>query len=80
MSDEQHLPEHHYDPLTSERPPRRRRNNFAISLGVALLIHAVLGVYLWKTKFEPKYQEYSDTAVKVKLLKAAPPPPPPPPP
>ena len=69
MSDEQHLPEHHhYDPLTDERRPRRRGNGFLVGVGIAFAIHAGIGYYLWKVKFEPKYQEYSDQAVKVKLL------------
>jgi protein TonB len=81
MADEQHSPEHHhYDPLTADARPRRRGGGFATGVAVAVVFHIGIGAYLWKAKFEPKYQEFSDEAVKVSLLKAPPPPPPPPPP
>ena len=79
MAEEQH-PEPHYDPLTSERPRRRRNGGLITALSIALVAHAALGFYLWKAKFEVKYKEFSDTAVKVDILKPPPPPPPPPPP
>jgi protein TonB len=37
-------------------------------------------VYLWKSKFEPKYREYTDDVTDVAIIKPATPPPPPPPP
>jgi protein TonB len=82
MAEEQQPPERQYDPLTSEGR-RRRGNGFGIALTVAVVAHIALGFYLWKAKFEVKYKEFSDEAVKVNLLKPPPPPPPknlPPPP
>jgi protein TonB len=85
MAEEQHPPEQphrFYDPLTAEGRPRRGRRGFLIGVAVAVVVHLGIGAYIWKAKFEPKYQEFSDEAVKVALLKApkTPPPPPPPPP
>jgi protein TonB len=51
-----------------------------IGVAFAVAIHLGVGYYVYKAKFEPKYQEFSDEAVKVALLKEAKPPPPPPPP
>ena len=63
---------HHYDPLTADRPPRRRGAAGSITaVTVAVVFHAGIGFYVWKAKFEPKYQEFSDQAVKVSLLEAA---------
>jgi len=80
MADEEH--HHVYDPLTATGRPRRKSNGFLVGVGVTVLIHVGIGYYVYKAKFEPKYQEFSDEAVKVALLKApkTPPPPPPPPP
>jgi protein TonB len=82
MAEEQHPPEphHFYDPLTADGRPRKGRKGFLIAVGIAAVVHVGIGYYVWKAKFEPKYQEFSDEAVKVALLKAAPKPPPPPPP
>jgi hypothetical protein len=80
MADEQHPPEerHHvYDPLTADGRPRRGRRGFLAGVGVAVIIHLAIGAYVWKAKFEPKYTEFSDEAVKVALLKQAKAPPPP---
>ena len=80
MADEEH--HHVYDPLTATGSPRRKRTGLMVGVGVTVLIHLGIGYYIYKAKFEPKYQEFSDEAVKVALLKApkTPPPPPPPPP
>ena len=85
MAEEQHPPEEHhhfYDPLTADGRPRKGRKGFMIGVGIAAVVHLGIGVYVWKAKFEPKYQEFADEAVKVALVKdkKVPPPPPPPPP
>jgi protein TonB len=85
MSDEQQQPpqeELHrfYDPLTAEGRPRRNRRGFMTGVAVAVIVHLGVGYYVWKAKFEPKYQEFSDIAEKVALVKEKKPPPPPPPP
>lgn len=84
MAEEQHPSEthHFYDPLTSDGRPRRGRKGFYIGVGLAAVIHLGIGYYVYKAKFEPKYQAFADEAVKVALVKdkKAPPPPPPPPP
>ena len=47
MSDEQHLPERHYDPLTSERRPRQRSNvGVVVAVSFAVVFHGLLVVYL----------------------------------
>ncbi|WP_204268570.1 hypothetical protein, partial [Escherichia coli] len=65
--------EHHYDPLTADHRPRRRKNpGVYIGVAIAILAHVGLFFYLWKVKFEVHYKEYSDEATKVELV--APPP------
>jgi hypothetical protein len=71
---------HHYDPLVDAPPKRRRKGGMAAPVIVSIVIHGLLGYYIYKSKFEPKYKEYSDEAVKVDIVKPPPPPPPPPPP
>ena len=80
MAETEDHPHRAYDPLTDERPPRRKGGKFVPALVIAGIVHAALGYYLWKAKFEPKYRDFSDEAVKAELVKPAPPPPPPPPP
>jgi protein TonB len=63
-----------------DEPVRKKNTGITIAIIVSFVVHALLGVYLWKTKFEPKYKEYSDDITDVALIKPAPPPPPPPPP
>ena len=69
-----------YDPLLDEAPRRKGGSNILIAAIIVLALHAALIFYLWKTRIQPHYHEYIDTAVKVDLVKPAPPPPPPPPP
>ncbi|MCC7268954.1 MAG: energy transducer TonB [Caulobacteraceae bacterium] len=49
-----------------------------IAILASLVVHAALGVYLWQTKFNPKYKEYSDDVTDVQIIKPIAPPPPPP--
>jgi len=59
---------------------RKRSKGTTVAITVSMIFHGLLGLYLWKVKFEPKMQEYSDEATKVDIYKPPPPPPPPPPP
>ncbi len=74
MDDHQHKP---YDPLTSERPPRRRKSGLVPGIALATVLFAGIGYYVWSVRFEAKFQEFSDQAVKVNILHPPPPPPPP---
>jgi len=62
-------------------PPKKKRST-AVTVAIvgSIVFHAALGLYLWKSKFEVKYKEYSDDVTDVALIKPVPPPPPPPPP
>ena len=54
---------HHYDPLVDAPPKRKKGGGAQVSIIVSLIVHGLIGVYIWKSKFEPKYKEYSDEAV-----------------
>jgi periplasmic protein TonB len=72
------VPHGHHNPFDDPRPKTRKA--FWAAIFVAILAHAALIFYLYKTKFEPEYREYSDDVTDVAIVKPAPPPPPPPPP
>jgi protein TonB len=62
-------------------PPPKRGKGFLIAGLMAVLLHVILGVVLWKQRFEMTVREYSDDVTDVAIIKPmAPPPPPPPPP
>ena len=67
-----------HNPFDDPKP--KARPGTMIALILAVLVHGALGVYLWKTRFDPKYKEYSEEITDVALIKPVPPPPPPPPP
>src|SRR3954469_24899811 len=67
-----------HNPFDDPKP--KRSKGFTAALIGALVVHAGLGIYLWKARFEPKYKEYSDGGPDVALIKPVPPRPPPPPP
>jgi len=71
----------HYDPLWDEGK-KKKGMGATIGITISIIAHVALVFYLWKTKIEPRYVQYSDEAVKVDLVKPQqkPPPPPPPPP
>ncbi len=61
-------------------PPPKRHKGLTIAVAVSIAAHGLIGLYLWKAKFEPNYRQYSDDVTDVALIKPVPPPPPPPPP
>lgn len=63
-----------------ERRARRRGFGAVVAVLVSLSLHAMMGVYLWKAKFETHYREYSEDVTNLELVKPRPPPPIPPPP
>ena len=64
-----------------DMPTPKRPKGFFIAVTIAAVAHALLAAYLWKSKFEHRFQEYSDDVTDVEIIKPqAPPPPPPPPP
>lgn len=67
-----------HNPFDDPRP--RRPKGFLTAVLIAILVHAALILYLWKSKFEPNFKQYSDDVTEVSLIKPAPKPPPPPPP
>ncbi|CAN7378953.1 energy transducer TonB [Phenylobacterium sp. LjRoot219] len=68
-----------HNPFDIPRP--KRSKGFIVAITLAGIAHVALAAYLWKSRFEPKFQEYSDDVTDVALIKPqAPPPPPPPPP
>jgi TonB family protein len=81
MADTNHPPERpRYDPLTSDRAPNRGGpTRWIVASVVSLAVYFGILYPLYKAKFETKIDDFSDTAVKVNLLKPPPPAPPPPP-
>ena len=59
-------------------PKQKTSPGMIVALIIAVTFHGALGVYLWKSRFDPKYKEYSDEITDVALIKPVPPPPPPP--
>ncbi|WP_091742895.1 energy transducer TonB [Phenylobacterium immobile] len=67
-----------HNPFDERKPARNK--GVTIAIIVSIIAHVAIGVYLWKTRFEPNYKEYSDEVTDVSIIKPVPPPPPPPPP
>lgn len=63
-----------------DEPKKKRNTGVTVAIVGSIIVHAGLGYYLYKSRFEPKYREYSDDVTDVAIIKPAPPPPPPPPP
>ena len=62
-------------------PRAKQRTGLWVAIAVSAVIHVVIGVYLWNSKFTTKMVEYGDEKNDVQLVHPpAPPPPPPPPP
>ncbi|HET9160643.1 MAG TPA: energy transducer TonB, partial [Caulobacteraceae bacterium] len=67
-----------HNPFDAPRP--KRSKGLMIALVVAVVVHGALAIYLWKSKFQPNFKDYSEDVTDVSIVKPAPPPPPPPPP
>lgn len=65
-----------HNPFDDPRP--KRNKGMTVAIIISILVHAALAIYLWKSRFEPNYKEYSDEVTDVALIKPVPPPPPPP--
>ena len=46
-----------HNPFDDPKP--KRRPGTTIALLIAVFVHGALGVYLWKSRFDPKYKECS---------------------
>ena len=77
MSDTSDTTHIHHSPFDAPKP--KRNKGIIIAIIVSIVVHVALGLYLYKTKFEPEYREYSEDVTDVAIIKPAPPPPPPPP-
>jgi len=65
-----------HNPFDLPRP--RRNNGVIVAIILSVLIHGIIGYYLWQARFKIKYQNYSDEKTEAQLIKPPPPPPPPP--
>ena len=46
--------------------PRKKRNNGVTAAIIgSVIVHGVVGVYLWKAKFQSEFKEYSDDVTDV---------------
>jgi protein TonB len=63
-----------------DEPAPQKPKGLIAALIIAVIVHALIGYFIWKNKFEMEYREYSDDVTDVAIVKPAPPPPPPPPP
>jgi protein TonB len=74
MAEHEDTPHRAYDPLTDERPRRRRKSGgLIVALAVVLLAHVALLLYLYKAKFEAHFRDFTDQATKVAIVKPPPP-------
>jgi protein TonB len=72
--------QHHYDPLTADRAPRKKGGKAkTVAIVITVGLHAAVALYLVTATFKAELKEFHDAALKVELQKKAPPPPPPPP-
>ena len=76
-------PHAHRDPILD--PPRKKKKGLStgaiIGIGVSVVVHALVGIYLYQNKFKLKEFNYVDDSVDVELVELPPPPtdtPPPP--
>ena len=67
-----------HNPFDDPRP--KRNKGVTIAIVISIIVHAALFIYLWTSKFQPNFKEYSDDVTDVAMVKPVPPPPPPPPP
>ncbi|MFI4966900.1 MAG: energy transducer TonB, partial [Caulobacterales bacterium] len=58
-----------HNPFDDPRP--KRSKGLLIALVIAVIVHAALAVYLWKSKFEPTFKDYSEDVTDVAMVKPA---------
>src|SRR5437868_3160386 len=78
MTDTRDITHPGHNPFDDPRP--KRQKGMMVALIIAVIVHAALAIYLWKSKFEANFKEYSDDVTDVAMVKPPPAPPPPPPP
>jgi protein TonB len=64
-----------HNPFDLPRP--RRNNGVIVAIVLSVAVHGIIGYYLYRAKFHPKYQDYSDVKTEATILQPPPPPPPP---
>jgi periplasmic protein TonB len=69
--------EEHHERSVFDEPKKKRNTGVTVAIVGSIIVHAGLGYYLYKSRFEPKYREYSDDVTDVAIIKPAPPPTPP---
>lgn len=57
MSDTSDTTHIHHSPFDAPKP--KRNKGIIIAIIVSIVVHVALGLYLYKTKFEPEYRELS---------------------
>ena len=68
-------PHAHRDPILD--PPRKKKKGLStgaiIGIGVSVVVHALVGIYLYQNKFKLKEFNYVDDSVDVELVELPPP-------
>ena len=67
MSDTSDTTHIHHSPFDAPKP--KRNKGIIIAIIVSIVVHVALGLYLYKTKFEPEYREYSEDVTDVAIIK-----------
>ena len=70
--------------MTDQEKPAHRPHNpfdapeqkglgrgFTMAIAIVLVLHALLGVYLWKFRFEPKFRTFADEKIDVATIERA---------
>ena len=65
MSDTSDTTHIHHSPFDAPKP--KRNKGIIIAIIVSIVVHVALGLYLYKTKFEPEYREYSEDVTDVAI-------------
>ncbi|RYG04918.1 MAG: energy transducer TonB, partial [Caulobacteraceae bacterium] len=51
--------EEHHERSVFDEPKKKRNVGVTLAIVGSIIVHGALGFYLYKSKFEPKYKEYS---------------------
>src|SRR3954468_6950615 len=63
-----------------DMPRARQSKGVTIAIIASIVVHLVIGLYLWRVKFNPHYRTFQDEKLDTQLIKPPPRPAPPPPP